>query len=199
VVRLYFRVSIPDPRTRMAYVLPFRPGSCPGPRVFGSRTTWVLSTDPAPVLSCTWAPPQRLAPSRVVSAESEVMPASRTKLLASLRDPSAWPSETAPLCAWLWAKRPADEAMSTEGPAFRVWLPSWRRKPYRSREPVSAPHAPGLFSPGPFPDSGAGDKVSRTPSARTLSCQPSRPGTGASAVFAPRGQRFPHALPLSFT
>jgi hypothetical protein len=182
----------------MACVLPFRPGSYPSPRVFSPRTTRDLSTNPAQVLSCTWAPPQRLAPSRVVSTESQVDPAFPSKLLASLRDPSACSDVTTPLCAWLLTKRPADEAMSTEGPAFRVWLPSWRRQPFRPWKPVSAPHAPGLRSSGPCPGSGAGGEVSHAPSAPALSCQPSRPGIGASAAFAPRGQWFPHALSLSF-
>jgi hypothetical protein len=55
------RVSIRNPRTPMACILPFRPWHSPGPRVFGSRTTRNQSTNPAQVLSCTCTPPQWLA------------------------------------------------------------------------------------------------------------------------------------------
>jgi len=38
--------------------------------------------------------------------------------------------------------------MPHESPTFRVWLPSWRRKPFHSRRPFSASHAHGLGSSG---------------------------------------------------
>jgi hypothetical protein len=60
VVRACSRVSIRNPRTPMACILPFRPWHSPGPRVFRSRTTRNQSTNPAQVLSCTCTPPQWL-------------------------------------------------------------------------------------------------------------------------------------------
>jgi hypothetical protein len=65
-VRARSRVSIRKPRRLMACLLPLRPWHSPGLGVFGSRTTWGQSTDPAQVLSCACAPPQWLAPSLVV-------------------------------------------------------------------------------------------------------------------------------------
>jgi hypothetical protein len=62
---------------------------------------------------------------------------------------------------WLLANGSIDEAMSTEGPAFRVWLPSGRCQPFRPRKPLSAPHALGLHSSRLCPDSGAGLEVSQ--------------------------------------
>jgi anti-sigma factor ChrR (cupin superfamily) len=59
------RVSIRNPRKLMACFLPFRPWLSLGLRVFRFRTTRDQSTDPTHVLSCTCAPPQRLAPTLV--------------------------------------------------------------------------------------------------------------------------------------
>jgi len=54
--------------------------------------------------------------------------------------------------------RPDGVALPSGSPAFRVWLPSWRRQPLDPRKPVSAPHAHGLRSSRPFSEPAADPK-----------------------------------------
>jgi hypothetical protein len=78
----------------------------------------------------------------------EADPASSAELLASVHGPSAYPDQRTPLCARLVTGRSNGLALPSEGPASRVWLPSWRCQPFHPRELVSAPNAHGLRSSG---------------------------------------------------
>jgi len=175
----------------MACFLPFRPWHSPDPRVFRFRTTWDQSTNPTQVLSCTYAPPQWLAPSLVAPTER----IGRPFLLHG-------------------APRIAPRPFSMTGqknPFLRSARDQTFGRLYRTtREPrlqglatllaVSAPLPSGTcFSP---PRSWAslfraflrlrgGSQVSPEPSALTLCCQTLRPGTGAPAASAHQTSRSP--------
>jgi len=149
VVHACFRVSIRNLRKFMACFLPFRPWLSPDPRVFRFRTTRDQSTDPTHVLSCTCAPPQWLAPTRVTLRQRLGRPCPRRKVPRMYPRPFSIPRPRNPFLRPAFeAKRSNGLAAPSESPTSRVWLPSWRCQLLDPRKPVSAPHAHGLHSSG---------------------------------------------------
>jgi hypothetical protein len=129
---------------------------CPGPR----RICRQIPRTSSPVLGRHLS---GLPHRALLRWESQADPAFLSKLLALLHDPSAYPNEKTPFFTRLLTERSIDAAVSIEGPASRVWLPSGRRQPFRPRKPLSASHALGLLSSGLCPDSGAESSVSQEP------------------------------------
>jgi hypothetical protein len=94
-----------------------------------------------------------------------------------------------PLFSFGQAERLEDVALPSKGPTHRVWLPSRRCKPFRSRKPFSAPHAHGLR-----PSELCSDLVARPrfPAADPLLRFPARPESLTAAL-----QRFPLTKPAA--
>jgi hypothetical protein len=156
----------------MACVLPFRPWSYPGLRVFGFRTTGDLSTNPPQVLSCTCAPPQWRTLPRVASRWRLGRPCLVGEAPRIGPRPFSMIERDSPLFAPFLTGRSNGDAAPPERAAFRVWLPSWRFQPSRSREPVSVPHAHGLRSSGLMSDHVAGLRFSENLPLRRFSAKP---------------------------
>jgi hypothetical protein len=146
-VHACFRGIARDSTAPMACAVPFRPWFHPAPRVFESRTARGQSTNPLPVLSCTYAPPQRFTPKSVAPPRESGRThprfeaprfAPRPFSISKRKNPSFHPAT---------AGRLESRAVLSKSPARRVWLPSRRRQLSRPRRPVSAPNAHGLRSP----------------------------------------------------
>jgi len=87
------------------------------------------------------------------------------------------------------AERLEDVALPSKGPTRRVWLPSRRCKPFRSRKPLSAPHAHGLRPSEPCSDLVARP---RFPTGDPLLRFPARPNDLTATL-----QRFPLTKPAA--
>jgi hypothetical protein len=158
-----------------------------------------LSTNPTHVLSCTWAPPQRLAPSRVASFLLQADPAFESKLLASLRDPSAYPNEKAPFSPLgFWPSVRSTKPRRPKVPSSGFGYPLDGVSLFALGSLFQLPTLLGLTLQGFFPIPGRVPKFPKKPSAPALLHQTVRPDTGASAAFASRTQWFPLALSLIF-
>jgi hypothetical protein len=135
----------------MAYVLPFRPWLSPALRVLRIRTTWSLSTDPALVLSCTSAPPQRLAPTIVACREKLGRPclpretprvSSRPFSMSKWKRPSSSPG--------FWPGVREALLVFPKVPPSGFGYPLGGVSAFHPRKPLSAPHALGLCPSGLF-------------------------------------------------
>jgi hypothetical protein len=91
----------------MVYVLPFRPRYSPAPRVFETRTTKGLSTNPPLVLSRTCTPPQWLALTIVAHLERRGRPCLPTKAPRVMPRPFSVSKRENP--SFHWALDPAFE------------------------------------------------------------------------------------------
>jgi len=127
----------------------------------------------------------------------QIDPAPVAKLLACIRSPTAYPDRRTLFCARLVTERPNDLAVPSGSPAFRVWLPSWRRQLIDPRKPVSVSHAHGLHSSGRCSDPAAEPRFPRacpllrffvkpnglTPALQRLSLATSAAPTGSPTLF----------------
>jgi hypothetical protein len=95
-----------------------------------------------------------------------------------------------------WARDPASERLCVPpgSPAFRVWLPSWRRQLSDLREPVSAPHALGLRSSGLCSDPAANPRFPKDLPLLRFRAKPCGL-TSALQRLAPAEPAAPPALP----
>jgi hypothetical protein len=192
-VRARFRVSIPNPRRHKACPLPFRPRHSPGLRVFRFRTTRNQSTDPAHVLSCAYAPPQRLAPPLVAPSGRLGRPCL----------PDEAPRVGPQPFSISGSRNPS--ARTTSGRASERRCRAIRKSRLQGLATLLAASAPvpsgACFSPPrswaslfrAFFRSRSRSQVSPGPAAPALSCQTPRPGTGAPAVFAHRTSGTPRS------
>jgi len=183
-VRARSRVSIPNPRRHKACLLPFRPRHSPGLRVFRFRTTRNQSTDPAHVLSCACAPPQRLAPPLVVPSRRLGRPCLPNETPRVGPQPFSICRSRSP-----FLRTTSGHASERRCHALR----KSRLQGLATLLTVSAPASSGTcFSPlrswaSPFRAffrSRGRFRVSPKTSALALACQTPRPDTGAPAVSA---------------
>jgi hypothetical protein len=186
VVRACFRVSTRISKAHMACAFPFRPWSCLAPRVFKTRTARAMSTDPERVPSCTFTPPQWLAPNRVASHGKLGRPCLRCQAPRFSLGPFSISKRRRPFSHRDFSRRLKSFAVLSRSPALRVWLPSRRcQQPLPSGASFNSPRSWALLFRAYFQPRDA-DLVSHAWSAPTLSCQTLRPGSGAPAASVRR-------------
>jgi hypothetical protein len=139
----------------MACFLPFRPWLSPDLRVFRSEPRGTSRRIPRMSSPALTRHPSGSLQRASFHSGDQADPVPQAKLLACIRSPTAYPDRGTLFRAWLETKRSNGLAVPSESPAFRVWLPSWRRQLLDPRKPVSVSHAHGLHSSGRCSDPAA--------------------------------------------
>jgi hypothetical protein len=171
--------------------LAFSPSALGFPRALGfsdSGPRGISRRIPAQVLSCTYAPPQWRTLTRVALRKRPSRPGLFDKAPRTGPRPFSISRRKNPFFHSAFAERSNGVATPFESPAFRVWLPSWRREPFRPREPFQLPTLMGFALQGFDPTSWPARRFRRA--FRSCASVPNRPAwQRRSSGFRLRGQQ----------